>query len=77
MSSSQVLLIPSGVARNCSKPAGGPHYRSDSTRLSKVAVPSLNQRVQIRQIVLRKQIFLKEVPKMDCFARYSVATKIF
>jgi len=38
-----------------------------------VTVLSLNQRVQIRQIVLRKQI-LKEVPNMDCFARYRVAT---
>ena len=39
-----------------------------------VMVLNLNQRVQIRQIVLRKQIFRKEVPNMDCFARYRVAT---
>ena len=40
-----------------------------------VTVLSLNQRVQIWQIVFRKKNwFLKEVPNMDCFARYRVAT---
>ena len=38
-----------------------------------VMVLNLNQKVQIRQIVLRKQI-LKEVPNMDCFASYRVDT---
>ena len=37
-----------------------------------VTVLNPNQRVQIRQIVLRKQI-LKEVPNMDCYATYRVA----
>ena len=48
-------------------------YSSDSQI---VTVLNLNQRVQIQQIILRKQIIRKEVPNMDCVARYIVATEI-